>query len=141
MRKCFFLIGFVLCGFAVCAQQPANSQQNAHRRTEVAEIVGDLSPQQKRKVENISNASRTKVDELRKRKHIVCDSIAALMGREGDRRRELFPLFDQEAQLQVAINREMYDCKCRIDEVLTAEQRAKVRAAAPCDKKTPGKRK
>lgn len=53
---------------------------------------------------------------------------------EGDHSRELYPLFDREAQLQTAINREMYATKIRIDEVLTREQRQTLRNASRKDK-------
>ena len=50
-------------------------------------------------------------------------SIILFLEREGDQSRTLYPLFDREARLQVAISREMYATKLRIDEVLTKEQR------------------
>ena len=43
------------------------------------------------------------------------------MDSDGDHSAVLFPLFEREAALQAAINREMYKGKLRVDEVLTKE--------------------
>lgn len=100
----------------------------------ITELVDDLNASQKRKVEAISKASKERVDALRKQKHAVCDSISVLMDKEGNHSKELNPLFEREAELQVAINREMYDTKCRIDEILTPDQRGRLREACKREK-------
>ena len=101
-------------------------------------MVGNLSAAQKRKIESISKESRQHVDNLRKQQKAVRDSIAMYMELEGDQSAALYPLFDREAAINVAIGREMYAGKVRIDEVLTKEQRAELRNAA---KNMPRKKK
>ena len=93
-------------------------------------MVGNLSAAQKRKIESI----RQHVDNLRKQQKAVRDSIAMYMELEGDQSAALYPLFDREAAINVAIGREMYAGKVRIDEVLTKEQRAELRKACTKDR-------
>ncbi len=107
--------------------QHDGKRDERRNRPEITELVGDLSVKQKGKIENITRQSRERVNALRKQQHAVRDSIAIFMDREGDQSKELYPLFDREARLQVAINREMYTTKRQIDEVLTLQQRANLR--------------
>lgn len=126
-------ITLLLLFLALFAMPLAAQHEEAHRHgkhRDVTEIVQDLNAVQKRKVENISKESRERVAALRKQQRAVHDSIVLLMEREGDQSQELYPLFEREAKLQTAINREMYAAKLRIDEVLKPEQREALRAAS-----------
>ncbi len=160
MKKYFILSLLIAFSLPLCAQHDnGNPNINANKRPkketdvrdvihntmnhhdrkhkEVTEIVGNLSAAQKRKVENISNESRERVAALRKQQHAVHDSIVMFMEREGDQSQVLYPLFEREAKLQTAINREMYATKLRIDEVLKPEQREALRAASRKHKANP----
>jgi len=125
MKKIIILSLLIAMVAPVMAQHGKRHDNKQHR--EISEMVSDLTPLQKRKIENISKDSKERVDALRQQKHAVRDSISMFMDKEGDHSRELYPLFDREARLQVAINREMYTTKIRIDEVLSREQRAALR--------------
>lgn len=121
MKKYIFLVIAIILALPLAAQhdkRPAHKQQ-----PELTEIVKDLSAIQKRKVETITRDSKERIDTLRKQQQAAHDSIVLFLEREGDQSRTLYPLFDREARLQVAISREMYATKLRIDEVLTKEQR------------------
>lgn len=132
---CFALFAFlVLPALHPLAAQHDGSRHEGKRHAEISELVKDLNAVQKKKVENISKESKERVSALRQRQHAVRDSISMYMELEGDHSRELYPLFDREAQLQTAINREMYATKIRIDEVLTREQRQTLRNASRKDK-------
>lgn len=153
MKKYFILSLLIAFTLPLCAQHDnGNPNINANKRPkketdvrdvihntmnhhdrkhkEVTEMVGNLSATQKRKIESISKESKQRVDNLRKQQKAVKDSIAMFMDREGDQSEVLYPLFEREAALHAAIDREMYAGKVRIDEVLTKEQRAQVRACA-----------
>ena len=114
------------------AQHPKDLPEKKNK--DVTELVSDLSATQKRKIESISKESKARVDDLRKQQKSVHDSIALFMDREGDQSHTLYPLFERDAALKVAIDREMYSGKVRIDEVLTKEQRAAMRRACAKDK-------
>ena len=114
------------------AQHPKEHPEKKNK--DVTELVSDLSATQKRKIESISKESKARVDDLRKQQKSVHDSIALFMDREGDQSHTLYPLFERDAALKVAIDREMYSGKVRIDEVLTKEQRAAMRRACAKDK-------
>lgn len=114
------------------AQHPKELPEKKNK--DVTELVSDLSATQKRKIESISKESKARVDDLRKQQKSVHDSIALFMDREGDQSHTLYPLFERDAALKVAIDREMYSGKVRIDEVLTKEQRAAMRRACAKDK-------
>ena len=113
------------------AQQPdrRHDGKKGERHKEITEMVSDLSSQQRKRLDAITDASKEKVSALRIRQKAVRDSITMYMEREGDQSRILYPLFEREAQLQCAISREMYATKVKIDELLTPEQRRQVRDA------------
>lgn len=133
MKKLLFIVViFSIFNFqlSTCfAQNDRHSPENKPRH-EISDLVGDLSVVQKRKIDNISRDSKERVDALRQQQQSVRDSIHLFMEREGDQSREIFPLFEREARLQVAVNREMYTTKLRIDEVLKPEQRQALRNAS-----------
>ena len=117
----------------LCAQHEGHLEKKP--RHDISEVVSNLNAVQKRKIDNVSRESKERVDALRKQQHAVRDSIHEFMDREGDQSKDLFPLFEREARLQVAINREMYATKLRIDEVLNPEQRQALRNASRKKKK------
>ena len=109
---------------------PAVAQNPNHkgsRQRDITEMVSDLSQSQKKRLDAITEESKSRVNALRARQKAVRDSIAMFMNMDGDHSDKIFPLFDREADLQRAISREMYSTKVRIDEVLTPEQRKKLR--------------
>lgn len=128
MKKTLILTLFVAVVLPLAAQQDKPHHEKKHK--EITELVSDLSSSQKRKIESISKESKERVGALRSSQKAVRDSIAMFMDSDGDHSAVLFPLFEREAALQAAINREMYKGKLRVDEVLTKEQRAEVRNAA-----------
>lgn len=111
------------------------------RRPDITKIVSNLSDAQKEKLEALMEASRQRVDKLRRQQQAVRDSIALYMDRDGNQSKKLYPLFDREAKLQVEISREMYNTKVRIDEVLTKEQRQQFRQASKEHRKHKNKKK
>lgn len=111
------------------------------RRPDITKIVSNLSDAQKEKLETLMEASRQRVDKLRRQQQAVRDSIALYMDRDGNQSKKLYLLFDREAKLQVEISREMYNTKVRIDEVLTKEQRQQFRQASKEQKKHKNKKK
>ena len=127
MKKAIILSLLVALALPLAAQHDG-------KHKEISELVSDLSNVQKRKIESVTKESRERVDNLRKQQKAVHDSIGIFMERDGDQSAVLFPLFDREAALHAAIDREMYAGKLRIDEILTKEQRAELRKACAKDK-------
>lgn len=128
MKKTIILIMLVAVALPLAAQHDRPQHEKKHK--DITELVSDLSSSQKRKIESISKESKEKVNALRASQKAVRDSIAMYMDRDGDQSASLHPLFEREATLQAAINREMYRGKIQIDQVLTKEQRTEVRNAA-----------
>jgi hypothetical protein len=128
MKKTIILIMLVAVALPLAAQHDRPHHEKKHK--DITELVSDLSSSQKRKIESISKESKEKVNALRASQKAVRDSIAMYMDRDGDQSAVLYPLFEREATLQAAINREMYKGKIHIDQVLTKEQRTDVRNAA-----------
>ena len=126
MKRTTLLLLLLALSLPMAAQHDGR-QPDKKKHADITELVGDLSAPQKRRLENITKESKARVDDLRRQQGAVRDSIRMYMDREGDQSAHLHPLFDREAQLQVALNREMYATKLRIDEVLTREQRATLR--------------
>ena len=132
--KRYLVLALLLALAAPVAAQHDGRQHGQKKRADITELVSDLSAPQKRKIENISKESKERVDALRKQQQAVRDSIRMYMEREGDQSKVLYPLFDREAQLKAAVDREMYATKLRLDEVLTKEQRAALRQAVQTDR-------
>ena len=124
--KRYLLIAFILL---LAMPMAAQTDHMKRKRPEVTEVVNDLSAPQKRKIEAVSRESRERTEALRRQQRAVRDSINRYMDLEGDQSQTLYPLFDREAALQAAVSREMYTTKLRIDAILTADQRATLRAA------------
>lgn len=138
MRIQIFLTIMLAATLPMMAQHDGKGPEKKPR-PDISEVVGDLSAKQKYKVDNITKESKERVEALRKQQHAVRDSITMFMEREGNHSKVLFPLFDREAKLQAAVSREMYTTKLLLDEVLTKEQRERVRKFHSKDRKTPGK--
>ncbi len=137
MKKIIFLSLFAALTLPLAAQHHG-ADRACGKNKDITELVSNLSNIQKRKIESVTKESKERVDKLRKQQRAVLDSIMLFMERDGDQSAVLFPLFDREAALHAAIDREMYTGKLRIDEILTKEQRAEVRKA--CLKDKPQKR-
>lgn len=125
MKKYLLIVITLLLAWPMAAQ----TDHTKRKRPEVTEVVSDLSAPQKRKIEAVSRESRERTETLRWQQRAVRDSINRYMDLEGDQSQILYPLFDREAALQAAVSREMYAAKLRIDAILTADQRATLRAA------------
>lgn len=128
MKKVLLLSLLVALSLPLAAQHPAG-RPNGGKHKDVTELVSDLSNIQKRKIEVATKESKARVDNLRKQQRAVLDSINMYMEREGDQSAVLYPLFDREAALHAAIDREMYAGKLRIDEILTKKQCSELRKA------------
>lgn len=139
MKKNIAIILLVFIGIVPAMSQSHGRHNKKHR--EITELVSDLSQNQKKKIDGIRKESKTKVLALRAQQKAVRDSIVSLMELEGDQSTALYPLFNREAELQVAVSREMYSTKLKIDEVLTKEQRAELRTACKKDGKPRNKTK
>jgi Spy/CpxP family protein refolding chaperone len=132
MKKALLLSLLVVFTLPLAAQH--GGRPNGAKHKDITELVSDLSNIQKRKIEAATKDSKARVDNLRKQQRAVLDSINMYMERDGDQSAALFPLFDREAALHAAIDREMYAGKLRIDEILTKEQRAELRKACAKDR-------
>lgn len=111
--------------------QRDGGHEKKHSPQDITTLVSNLTTSQKQEVEAIRKESSSRVADLRSRQKAVKDSIHLFMHKDGDQSAILYPLFEREAALQVAINREMYVGKVRIDSVLTPEQRAELRKSVP----------
>lgn len=139
MKKILFLILLIAVTLPVFSQ--ADAKRHGKKHKDITELVDNLTPVQKRKIENITKESVERVAVLRQRQKEIRDSINDFMNRDGDQSTVLYPLFDREAAVKVAVSREMYATKRSIDEVLTKEQRASLRNAFGKEKKHQAKRK
>ena len=133
-RLCLLALSLLAFSLPAFAQHDDSHQRPPKKQPEVADVVKDLSVTQKRKVEAISKESRERVGELRRQQKAVRDSIDRFLAMDGDQSATLYPLFDREARLRVAVNRAMYVAKLGIDEVLTPLQRQTLRQAGKKEK-------
>ena len=93
-----------------------------HHGHPIEEIVKDLSHEQKEQLRQIMSDSHDYIDSLRTLQDHIRDSINAINDQYGDHSSLIFPLYEREAELQVAINQAFYQNKIHLDSVLTEEQ-------------------
>lgn len=96
--------------------------EHRHRGHPIERIVSDLTDAQKEQLHSIMENSHSRLDSLHSMQNSIRDSINQLNDQYGDHSADIFPLYQREAELQVAINKEYYHNKLRMDSVLTEEQ-------------------
>ncbi len=141
IKSIILAVALVAVAVPCAAQRDSRARHDERKPKEITEMVGDLSQSQKKRLDDITDASKQRVAALRAQKKAVRDSINTYMRLDGDQSAVLFPLFDREAQLQREISREMYTTKVRVDEVLTPEQRKQLRQASDAKRSDPPKKK
>lgn len=117
-------------------KEPQGPRHGRHQeRPKVEEMVSNLSKRQQSRLEAISADSRAQVEKKRAELNAVRQTIRQLMEKEGDQSAKIFPLLDREAALEADISKIMYRTRLQIDEVLTKEQVAELRAKIEADQK------
>lgn len=128
MKKFATLLLAVTIAFTVMGQHK-NAPSHRHKeQPKIEEMVSDLSAIQKKKLNTIMENSRKEVDRLQAELDKVRKQIHTLNGKDGDNSDQLFPLFDREGVLRAEIAKEMYRTRQQIDNILTKEQLAEMRA-------------
>lgn len=89
---------------------------------EIEMFVKDLSPEQKDQLHELSKIKKQKIQELRKKKGAVRDSIREMMNVSGDQSAKLFPMFEREAMTNVEIEKAYYESRISMEAILTQEQ-------------------
>ena len=88
----------------------------------IDEMVSDLTEDQKSQIDALMETSRNTIDSLREKQRVIRDSINYYTDSYGNKAEQVYPLYEQEAALQVEINKMFYQNKLRIDSILTKEQ-------------------
>jgi len=134
MKRYLVLFG---CSFLLFAMCPTTLRADDHPSRkhkqgppDIAAIVTDLTPAQKKKIEQISKEANETIRQLEASLQGVRDSLRLYMDRYEDNSKEMFPLIDREAQLLAAINKAKYRTKAAVNKVLTPEQYKQVVAHA-----------
>lgn len=122
MKKTLFAILTVLIATTLSAQQPRDDGRQKNGKEKIEEIVTDLSPQQKTRIDAITKRSSKNIDRCRSELQAVRDSIRLYMSKREDHSDKVFALYDREANLQAELSKEYYRTKVAIDAVLTPEQ-------------------
>ncbi len=101
--------------------QKANGQQ-PELEEKIADIIDDLTSEQRETIHDITVQSRKKIGQYRARHKVLHDTIHNILRLPGDLSETLFPLFDKSALLRADIDKELYLTRLRISSVLTEEQ-------------------
>lgn len=113
--------------FTVSAQHKGPGKPPHHPvQEDIVNMVSDLSPLQKKRLESLSNESKKRMDNLRRQQGNVRDSIRTLLDQNADNSAALFPLFDREAFLQAEVSKECYRTRVKINAILTSAQSAEL---------------
>lgn len=139
MKKITTLLLTLVLAATVMGQHKNDPSRQHKEPPKVEEMVSDLSAIQKKKLNTIMENSRKEVDRLQAELDRVRKQINALINKEGDNSDQIFPLFDREGVLRAEISKEMYRTRQQIDNILTKEQLAEMRArlAKDCKKNSP----
>ena len=128
MKKIATLLLTIVLGFTVMGQQKPCHNSRHKEPPKIEEMVNNLSAIQKKRLNTVMENSRKEVDRLQAELDKVRKQIHALTNKDGDNSDQLFPLFDREGALRAEIAKEMYRTRLQIDEILTKEQLAEMRA-------------
>lgn len=121
MKHIILSIAALTIALTASAQQTKNHKWEKER-VPIEELVSDLSPTQKTRIDVVTRRSKKIIDEYRQELQAVRDSVRLYMNMPGDQTAIIFPLYDRQSRLYNAINKEYYRSKLAIDEVLTTEQ-------------------
>lgn len=120
------LFTVILLSLAIASPMALRADDHPHKQQkcppDVASIVTDLTPAQKKKIEQISKDGKDRIHKLEEMHRQVRDSIRTYMDAYEDNSRKLNPLFELEAKIECDINKEKYSIKTAINRVLTPEQ-------------------
>ena len=119
MKRVLFLIVALAFAFTLSAQAP---YKGGAKKEKIEDIVTDLTPQQKSRIDAITQRSSKNVEKYRSQLKTVRDSIRLYMKSRDDNSAKVFPLYDREARLRAELSKEYYRTKVAIDAVLTPEQ-------------------
>ena len=110
--------------FAVtlAAQTPQREGNHRGKKEKIEDIINDLTPQQKSRIDAITQRSSKIIERYRSQLDAVRDSIRLYMGNREDCSDRVFPLYEREGRLQAELSKEYYRTKVAIDAVLTPEQ-------------------
>ena len=98
------------------------SREGKGKKEKIEEIITDLSPQQKSRIDAITQRSAKNIEHYRTQLDAVRDSIRRYMGLREDHSSVVFRLYDREGRLRSEMSKEYYRTKVAIDAVLTPEQ-------------------
>lgn len=125
MRKLLSLALFLslMCGLSAQNAQGNNKNQN-NKCFGIESLVEDLTPLQKRKLERLSAQAKKNIGTLKAQHLDLRDSITLLLDVPSSEAiaTKLFILYDREADIRAAIQKEYYRFRLKIDEILTDEQ-------------------
>lgn len=124
MKNIFLVLFVVSMTLTLSAQTPS---RDGRQKEKIEDIIGDLSSQQKTRIDAITQRSSKTIDKYRSQLDAVRDSIRMFMENQGDNSSRLFPLYDREGRLKAELNKEYYRTKVAIDAVLTPEQQKMLR--------------
>ncbi len=122
MKKILLIIVILFSTVGAYAQNNGNKDRDVMTTNMISEFVNDLSPRQKKQLDQIYDDHKSRIVALRKELGRVRDSLGVLIDSYGDHSAAVFPLIDREASLKCEINKEYYRVKVKIDKVLTKEQ-------------------
>ena len=122
MKKFLSLILAISFVVTLSAQAPHRDGQHHGKKEKIEDVITDLTPQQKSKIDAITQRSSKNIESCRKQLHVVRDSIRLYMESREDNSSKVFPLYDREARLQAELSKEYYRTKVAVDAVLTPEQ-------------------
>lgn len=130
MKKLLTLVlALTLCSVMFAQPGSGKRHQQHPEPPKVEEIVNDLTPIQKKRLESVTQESKKQVEKLKAELKEVRSQVQKIMDKDGDHSDELFPLLERESYLKTEITKEMYRTRIKIDEILTKEQIQKVRAS------------
>ena len=133
MKKIAILLLTLVLGITAMGQHKNGHSRHHNETPKIEEMVSDLSAIQKKKLNTVMENSRKEVDRLQAELDKVRKQIKSLINKDGDNSDQLFPLFDREGALRAEISKEMYRTRQQIDDILTKEQLAEMRACLAKD--------
>lgn len=126
MKRTLLIIIAISFAASLAAQAPQGERRHRGQKEKIENIVTDLTPQQKSRIDAITQRSAKNIERYRTQLDAVRDSLRVFMSSREDNSKEVFRLYDREGRLQAELSKEYYRTKVAIDAILTPEQFARM---------------
>ena len=135
MKRNFLIIVGICCLFLFAGRLNAQKVSKDDFRymfkpyeEQIETMLTNLTDSQREALHKLAKENREYMEKHRRDVNKLQSSIELLLAKDGDNSEILFPLIEMKAELEAEKEKNLYRAKLKIDSILTAEQREKMKS-------------